>query len=302
MAITVSCDSSRLVSLDEFIDYVHTNVDLHDQDSVLAAAPMFQCIANDRELVVRQLNRQVKNQFKSQNVPSAQVLYLGEGKNFYLRANIWPSNADIASGRVYQDQFAYNLGHDHNYDFMTVAYHGPGYITDIYEYDFDKLEGRVGEQVDFRFLEHAHFTKGMVMMYRASKDVHIQFPPEDLSITLNFMVSTQEVRLRDQFFFDMNSKTLLDYPAELDGSRRISVLKMAAEVGNGDTQQMLHDLSLRHPCRRTRLAAFESLARLDPVNATQVWESACRDRERLVVHTARGQLDALAAARQPTRN
>jgi hypothetical protein len=292
VALTIACDNADTVSLEQFIDHVRADVDLRDMDSVAAAAPMFRGLANDRELVVRRLNRQVKHQFRSQSVASAQVIYLGEGQDFYIRANVWPSDSDIASGRVYQDQFSYNLAHDHNYNFMTVGYHGPGYSTEIYEYDYDELEGRPGETIDFRFLERIHFTTGMVMLYRAGKDVHIQYPPEQLSVTLNFMVSTPEVRVRDQFFFDLESRTLLDYPAELDSSRRISVLKMAAQVGNGDTRQLLDDLSRQHPCRRTRLAAYQALAQLDPAQAGQIWESACKDRERLVVQTARQRLAA----------
>jgi hypothetical protein len=299
MAISISGSTTRVVGIDEFIDYAHTNIDLHDMDSVAAAAPMFRALANDRELVVRQLNRQIKAQYKSQSVASAQVIYVGEGRDFYIRANVWPSNADIASGRVYQDQFAYNLAHDHNYNFMTVGYLGPGYITEIYEYDYERLEGYVGEKVEFRFLERKHFHGDMVMLYRASKDVHIQMPPDDLSVTLNFMVSTPEVRLRDQFFFDLQSRTLMDYPAELDASRRISVLKMAGHVGNDNTRQLLDDLAQSHPCRRTRLAAYESSARLTPGQAARIWEAACRDAEPLVVHTAEQQLANLATGTRP---
>jgi hypothetical protein len=295
MALTIPCDTARVVALDEFIDYVHDSVDLRDQDSVAAAAPMFRGLANDRELVVRQINRQVKTQFRSQAVASAQVIYLGEGRDFYVRANVWPSNADIASGCVYQDQFSYHQAHDHNYNFMTAGYHGPGYVTEIHEYDHHKLQGFAGEKVEFRFLERTLFGPGKVMLYRASRDVHIQYPPDDLSVTLNFMISTPEVRVRDQYFFDLERGTLLDYPAELDGSRRVSVLKMAAHVGNGDTRQLLADLALSHPCRRTRLAAWEAQAQMNPDEAAQIWEGACRDREALVAQAAGERLKALAA-------
>lgn len=295
MALTIACDHSRLVTLDEFIDHMHGSVDLEDMDSVAAAAPMFRGLANDRELVVRQLNRQVKEHFRSDVIPSAQALFLGDGRNFYVRANIWPSSADLASGRVNQDQFTYHLAHDHNYNFMTVGYHGPGYTTEIYEYDYDKVEGYVGEKVDLRFVERVHFTKGMVMLYRAGVDVHTQLPPDDLAITLNLMVATPGVRLRDQYFFDLARGTILDHPGELDTSRRISIVRMAGQVGNGDTRELLDDLSRRHPCRRTRLAACDSLGQLDPADAARTWERACGDREPLVAHTARRRLRQLAA-------
>lgn len=294
MALTLSCDTRRIVGIDEFIDHVHSHVDLRDPDSIAAAAPLFQGLANDRELVVKRINEQVKARFRNQAIASAQVIYLGEGRDFYLRANVWPSHADIAGGRVYQDQFSYHLAHDHNYNFMTVGYHGPGYVTEIHEYDHDRLEGFPGEKVDFRFLERTLFGRGMVMLYRASRDVHIQYPPEDLSVTLNFMIATPEVRSRDQYFFDLEKRTLLDYPAELYGSRRVSILKMAGQVGNGDTRQLLADLALAHPCRRTRLAAWEAQAQLCPGEAAPIWEAAARDSESLVSRTAREQLFALA--------
>jgi hypothetical protein len=293
VALTIACEHSSVVTLEEFIDHVHTNVDLRDMDSVAAAAPMFRGLANDRELVVRQLNRQVKEHFRSEVIPSVQALFLGDGRDFYVRANIWPSSADLASGRVYQDQFTYNMLHDHNYNFMTVSYHGPGYVTEIYEYDHDRVEGYVGEKVDLRFVERVHFTKGMLMLYHASVDVHTQLPPDDLAITLNFMISTPEVRLRDQYFFDTAEGTILEHPGELDTSRRISMVKMAGHVGNGETRQMLDDLAQQHPCRRTRLAASGALVRLEPGEALRVWERACADREPLVKNAAKKKLEEL---------
>jgi len=295
MATTIPCDNDEIVTLEEFIDYVHSHVDLQDLDSVAAAAPKFRSLANDRGLVVRHLNRQVKENFRSQVIPSAQALFLGDGRDFYVRANVWPSYADIASGRVYQDQFSYNLAHDHNYSFMTVGYHGPGYLTEIYEYDFDKIVGNAGEPVDLRFIERIHFTNGKVMLYRASKDVHTQFPPDELGVTLNFMVATPEVRVRDQFFFDIEKRTLLEYPTELDSSRRISVLKIAGHVGDENTQDLLDTIGSSHPCRRTRIAACESLSQLNPAAATRIWERAAADPEPLVAATAKRQLSLLAA-------
>lgn len=293
MARTIATSNDATVSIDEFVDYVHTQVDLRDLDSVAAAAPMLRGLANDRRLVVDRLNRQVANLFRSETVASAQVIYLGEGRDFYLRANVWPSLADLSSGRVYQDQFSYNLAHDHNYSFMTVGYHGPGYITELYEYDNDRIVGEIGEKVELRFVERVHFRTGMIMLYEASRDAHVQFPPDDMSMTLNFMISTPEVRLRDQYFFDVERGVLLDYPLELDGSRRISVIRMAADVGNADTEQLLVDLAATHPCRRTRLAAFEAQARLAPQRAEAIWNQASADPEQLVADAARLRLDAL---------
>lgn len=293
MARTIETRTEDVVSIEEFIDFVHTQVDLLDLDSIQTAAPLLRGMANDRQLVVSRLNRQALNLFRSEAVPSAQVIYLGEGRNFYLRANIWPSLSDLSSGRVYQDQFSYNLTHDHNYSFMTVGYHGPGYITEMYEYDNSAVTGKLGEPVVLRFVERIHFRTGMVMLYEASRDAHTQLPPEDMSISLNFMIATPNVRLRDQYFFDLERGVLLDYPVQADGSRRVSVIRMAADVGDENTQQLLSDLAAAHPCRRTRLAAYEGLAKLRPQDAESMWSKASSDSQALVADAARSNLDAL---------
>ena len=284
--------TDRIVSLDELIDHVQTHVDLRDVDSICSVAPLLRGLANDRQLVVSRLNRQVRELFRGETIPSAQVIFLGKGRDFFLRANIWPSLADLSSGRVYQDQFAYNLAHDHNYSFMTVGYHGPGYITELYEYDNSTVVGRVGETVELRFVQRVQFRAGMVMLYEAGRDVHTQLPPDEMSITLNLMISTPEVRLRDQYFFDVQRGSLLDYPVESDGSRRVSMIRMAADVGDADTRQLLSDLASTHACRRTRLAAYEGLARLAPQDAEAVWRKAAADPEPLVSETARARLAA----------
>lgn len=292
MALTLDAETSQVVSIGDYLDHMR-KVDLRDEDSVAATAPMLRALSNDRGLVVRELNRLIKTQFRGEVSPSAQVIYLGRGDGFFVRANIWPSMADVSSGRVYQDQFSYHVAHDHNYDFMTVGHHGPGYVTEIYEYDFERIEGVIGEPVDIRFLERKLFTRGMVMLYRASRDLHIQYPPEDLSITLNLMIHSPEVQARDQYFFDLERRVISDYSSESDGSRRAAVLTMAAQLGDGDTRQLLEDLAMSHPSRRTRLTAWQSLVQLEPARAESIWERAARDPAPVVVHAARSHLALL---------
>ena len=191
---------------------------------------------------------------------------------------------------------AYDFAHDHNYTFMTVTHLGPGYVTEIYEYDYDKVEGYVGESVELRFLEKVRFGPGTVMLYRASRDVHIQYAPEELAITLNLMVSLPEVRIREQYYFDVTKGVISSYPNELQASGRASFVRLAGYVGDGDTQQMLGDLAARHPCRRTRLTAIEALCRLRPDDALSLWEKAATDPAPLVANTARRRIGELNRA------
>lgn len=296
MAFTIPCNTTRVASVEEYLEHVRTKVNLRDMDSVAASAPMLRALANDRELVVRELNQRIENYLADGAIPSAQALFLGRGDDFYVRAAIWPAISDMSSGRAYQDQFAYNLAHDHNFSFMTVNYLGPGYETEIYEYDYDKVEGYIGEPVDLRFLEKVRFGTGMAMLYRASRDVHVQYAPTELTITLNLMIAHPDIRIRDQFFFDLTSRTIASYPPEIASSSRALLLNLAGFLGDADTQQLLGDLSVRHPCRRTRLTAFEALARQQPADSESIWEKASADPAALVANAARRRLREMEKA------
>lgn len=293
MALTLPSQTTEILGIDDYIAEIEARVALDDPESLAASAPLLRALANDRTLVLNALNKQVENTFRSGVIPSAQSLFLGEGRNFFVRANIWPSTADVAAGRVYQDQFAYNIAHDHNFTFMTVSYLGPGYETDIYEYDYEKVEGTIGEPVELRFLEKVKFARGMVMLYRANRDAHIQYPPQELTITLNLMVADPALSGRDQFYFDLERRVISGYPAEQDSSKRVSVVAMAGVLGNGDTRQLLEDLAQRHPCRRTRLTAFEALVQQAPADAAGIWARATADPAMLVASAARRNLKAL---------
>lgn len=290
MTLSIPCSTARIVSIDEYIEHIRTKVDLRDEGSLVESAPMLRALANDRTLVVNELNRRIENYFARVPVPSAQTLALGRGDDFYVRANIWPAIADMANGRAYQDQFAYNIAHDHNFSFLTVCHLGPGYETELYEYDQDTVEGYVGEAVDVRFVRKEKFAAGAVMLYRASRDVHVQYAPEELTITLNLMVSLPEGRYRDQYYFDLATRTISGYPNELQASLRSSFVRLAGLAGDANTTQLLSDLAARHPCRRTRLTAFEALARQQSGLAADVWRRATADAAPLVANAARRRL------------
>lgn len=291
MAMTLTCATGQSASIEEFIELLEQDrIDPQDLDSIASAAPLLSALTNDRELIVRPLNRYLKLGFKGSMPGLEQAIPLGQHGHFRLRANVWPSTADITAGRVLPDQFAYDHAHDHNFHFMTIAYFGTGYVTEIYEYDYDRVEGYIGEMVELRFLERTQFSAGRAMLYRASRDLHIQFPPEDLSITLSLMADLPELRSRDQFYFDLQHRTISGFAPHSETSRRIDIITMAGQAGNDDTCQMLSDMAESHSCRRTRLAAYEALARLRPAEAVGIWERAADDRAPLVANEARARL------------
>lgn len=276
MARHLTSQESGVVSLSEFIAWVEKHVDLSDLDSLATAAPMLRKLANDPHLVVRHLNERVMNQEHRSAIYSSQVLHLGSGKDFYVRANFWPSTAELAGRRVLSDQFAYDAAHDHNYSFVTAAYDGPGYFTELYEADVDRLPNQPGESVELRFIGRHHFRKGQTMLYEAHRDVHLQFAPEEFSVSLNLVAVTPDVRIKEQRFYDLQRMVLAEYQGDSDVSKRVSIVRMLGALGDENSVQVLHDLIHSSPCRRTKIAAIESLLKLQPESRAEVLDLAGR--------------------------
>lgn len=294
MALTIPCDSAKVATMDEYLEYVRKKVRFADLDSIIASAPMLRSLANNRAMVLERMNSAVEANFSGHYLRSAQAFELARDKDFFVRAAIWPPASSVATGRIYQEQFSYNVAHDHNFSFLTANNLGPGYDTDLYEYDYEKAVGYVGELIDLRFIEKKRFGPGTVMLYRASKDVHIQHPPPELTITLNLIWAPTEVRVRDQFTFDVDRKTISGYVGGGEADKRLSLLRMAGILGDDQTRGLLDQISQTHPCRRTRLAAYSEMIRLSPGETEAIWRRATADPSAMVVREAKLQLERLA--------
>lgn len=294
MALTIPCDNSRVATIDEYLDHINKNVRFTEEESVVASAPMLRALANNRAMVLERMNSAVEANFGGRYLRSAQAFELARGPDYLVRAAIWPPASSVATGRIYQEQFSYNVAHDHNFSFLTANNLGPGYDTDLYEYDYANVVGFVGESVDLQFIEKKRFAPGTLMLYRASKDVHIQHPPPELTITLNLIWAPADVRLRDQFTFDVDRKVISGHVGGGDAEKRLSLLRMAGILGNAKTRELLDQISRAHPCRRTRLAAYDEMVRLAPGDAEAIWRRATADKSPLVAREATLQLERLA--------
>lgn len=292
MALTIPCASDRVATVDEVLDAVRHLPDRDEPQALATLAPLLGALANDHELIVRQLNRRLTGSVGGGPTRIAQSIPLGAEPGYRLRANIWPSMADLTAGRVQMAEPSYDVAHDHNFHFLTATCFGTGYITEIYEYDPAAVEGYIGEPVALRFLERTQFRSGHAMLYRGARDVHAQYPPEDVSITLSLMIEPAALLARDQYFFDLRRRTICGYGADTDTARRVDAVTMAGHAGNGETCHLLGDLARRHPCARTRLAAWEALVRLLPEDRQEIWERATADAAMLVSSEARARLAA----------
>lgn len=305
MAWTIPTSTQGTASVDELLDFAaDTIADPFDLDSIATVAPALRALANDRNVILEALNHELVEVLggKGRLFYSPQSFILKEtARRFTVRANIWPVMKSKPRSRAITEKvFAYSLPHDHNFSFLTVGYHGPGYETAIYEYDFAKVRGYVGEKVDMRFLEHTALRQGKVMLFRSGRDIHIQYPPRELTVSLNLIVGSSDAYEHEQFAFDVEAGRISDLLIQSGVTNLVGYLRFVQRFGGDErTLELATALASRHANRNVRLAAAQCAATLRPADAEQVWIGALADGDPLVRDGASRHLAAMR--RDPDR-
>ncbi len=188
---------------------------------------------------------------------SPQVMLLGRARpGWFLRANIWPSHEEAVLRDSGEAAFVYGLAHDHNFDFLTIGYHGPGYRSDHYAVDPDTITGFVGERVALRRVGSSVLAPGQVMHYRARRDIHCQHAPDSLSVSINLMHSAPVQTWTDQFQYDLATSTI---SRVLTGCTGDTLAQLALALDPENARDMLETIATRHGVDRLRWSAIRAL-------------------------------------------
>jgi hypothetical protein len=222
---------------------------------------MLRQLGNNRrflgDLAIDELKQHCAGQ-TARNQYSAQVILLhGSARKFLIRANFWPSQADSVYANSGPQPFFYGAPHDHNFSFLTVGYLGPGYWSDYYEYEYDKVLGCPGEAVDLRFVERNRLSPGKVMLYRKHRDVHSQLPPDSLSVSLNILAMSAASEFQEQYSFDLARSRIAGI---LNPSGLETLVRLASVFGGENGRDLIEDFAERHPSDRIRFAAWRAKA------------------------------------------
>jgi len=253
------------ISLDECHAQLHqSGFNPNDQESFLEVAPILKRLNNNRmflsETLCSELELHCRNQMTNNYTPQVIMLRPAEkGVSFFIRANIWLSLQEPLLATSGQQSFFYGVPHDHNFNFLTSGYLGKGYQSDYYEYEYHEVIGYPGEQVDLKFVERSCLSEGEVMMYRAYRDVHNQFPAEDLSVSLNIMPATPFAHLKPQYLFDRACRTVQHTTATSDSSIE-PVLHLAAEIGGERCAEIMDFMASKSNIEQDRFRAIKAMA------------------------------------------
>jgi hypothetical protein len=253
------------IGLEELAELLREQrLDPRDQDSLACAAPLLKRLAENRtflgEVALQELKtRKGLSSPSNPYGPQSMVLVPPSpgSDSFFVRANFWPSPSDHILRAGKSTDFGYEAPHDHSFNFLTVGYLGPGYRSRYYEYEYEQVNGYVGEGVQLRFVEASALSEGRILLYRAFRDVHDQIPGESMSVSVNIMESSPRGGFMDQYGFDV---TKMEIDSLLNRVSATALLPVLAAVEDGNAADFLHDVSRSHPSARIRCIALDAMA------------------------------------------
>jgi len=293
----IAGDNEAVCELDECIAALgESGFEPQDEASLLHVAGWLRRLGNNRDFLARVVLSELAARYREDDGSSVygpQVIMLSApGGEFFLRANIWPSREEHAFRASGGHSFVYGLPHDHNFDFLTLGYFGPGYWSDYWEYEHRAVAGAVAEEAGLRFAGRARLEPGKVLHYRAHRDVHSQLPPAALSVSLNVMHAGGAQGWLDQYRFD----TVRDrIAAVLSAGASEVFLRIAVGLGGEEAYDLAEHFAHSHPSDRMRLCALEARAGvLDAADREELWRRAETSGSRLIALEARRHREALA--------
>ena len=277
MPRVIECRETADHGLDECLEALgRTPFEPLEEDSLAQAAIALKRLANNRNFLGDLLIEKLKNRHRETGAesgygPQSIVLSRMRGNSF-LRANIWPSEDESCFRASGAKTFVYGVPHDHNFSFLTAGYFGPGYRSDYYEYDYEKVAGYRGETADLRFVERNALSEGRLMLYRAHRDIHSQLPPESLSVSLNIMHIDPAQGWFDQYGFDLESNAVTGV---LNPTATECLMRCAVGLGGETALEFVDWVGRAHPSDRMRLASYEARSSLlDRDRRDALWREA----------------------------
>ncbi|MFN3620216.1 hypothetical protein [Sphingorhabdus sp.] len=266
MLLISDLDEKRKIGPEECLALAGELIRENSVEAIWENSWILRALANDRNFLINRYNERLKSYWAGdeRDKYQPQSLELANNNRFYIRSNIWmPLSASSKTLEFEQKLFAYEIPHDHNFQLLTVGYYGPGYPTDIYEYDSCRVIGAVDEEIEMSKKTETVLSPGRMIFYRQSRDIHIQHTPPEMSVSLNLSLSDPSYDLIPQYVFDVNAKKIVGGAGDLH-SNRLFLLDVFKAVNDGNTVEILSDFVRYFDCPRTRAVAFQVLGEIEP--------------------------------------
>jgi hypothetical protein len=282
MARSFFSKTDDFYSFEEFIDEISKIIIFADEDSLLSCVdPLFK-ISNNSNFFKDYLNNQLSknlNSFQKGNTYSEQSYMLYDCEYFFVRITYWPkliSNLKVRDSQM--SLFSYGMVHDHNFSLLTAGYKGDGYMTRLWEYDYESVIGYKNEEIQINFLEETKLYPGKAIYYRPSKDIHCQYPPEiEDSLAINIVLKSDDKFTKRQYEFDINQKKIKDI---IYGTMapNYSLINLASFINNSKTIDLLLQLATEHKISLIRQKSLETICEIE--NSHDIWKIGLKDKDK----------------------
>jgi hypothetical protein len=273
-------DDHERFSLQDYIECLEEEgYDLSDHDDLIASAKHLKKLGNNKDFLIDRVFAELKKslQFQETNIYAPEVLLLHTTNSYFIRANIWKP---VTKVELQVPGYRYDVCHDHNFDILTIGYLGPGYRSRAYTYDSAACEGMLGETVNLTSEGVFTLTEGKVALYRAKRDVHIQLPPERLSVSIN-LIPKGDARNQAQLQFDESSGRICRY---LNFSGAEAAVRLAGLLESRECLEGLVRIATQHPSAKMRALALVSQLSIAPESADTIWADMNTAQPLLVRH------------------
>lgn len=265
MAQFISTCSDETLSLEE-AKLRLAMLDTTNADFIANASNILKGIYNNRSIFDSPLSEAIRNQNQGKTFfysPQSFFIATGTfscGSGFILRGNLWFAAKFENENRSMEDAvYSYENCHDHNFDFLTIGYSGPGYKTDLFRYEVDDVFGLTNEAVGLHPEGSAILGPSKVLYFARSRDVHTQLYPEEMSISINLLIQDREyIASSAQYEFDVARGTISQtiYSSSMHG---VSLAYLAGKFGATEAAERLFSHFENSPMWQQRHAAGRAM-------------------------------------------
>ena len=277
------------MEVEDFIDTLQRVYKGNSLDAMHTVAEIFQSVAANREFLRDALLNELKRIAEQQNLVSfaPQSFIIHRAHPFSLRLNLWLP--PVGSDRKIEQEarvYSYERAHDHNFSLLTVGAGGPGYKTRIFEYDRKSISGYAGEPVEMTHLEDTMLPPGKAMIYRPLRDIHVQLPPDQPSLSLNLLIEEQDIVEVPQYFFDLATHSVV-IMNDNEVGRRVSFLEAVGQFADENCVPLLFDVARQNHNPLIRAAALHAIRTGFPERNAEIAQIARVDGHPVVLREAR---------------
>lgn len=250
------CFKNHTISITEFNTLVYSQRENNDIDSIWSLREAFAALARNKEWILGALHDLAispKADFLSAQLPTSYNLFACD--RFIIRINVWLPEKDNPETAQFENFLgSYDFPHDHNFQLLTANVFGPGYDTNVCQYDRTAIVGEIGEKVPISKLVKHRLGANKVFLYEKTHDIHNQLPPDEISMSLNYMPLSECDRYLSQYAFSLDGQTatIVGTPATTESREKtfLMILKELNAVGVPISAKSIDTIKMRsenHP-------------------------------------------------------